>query len=89
MKAQMKNATSYPLPGADFEDMMNGMDSFGGKAKTTAKKGKGLSKTVLKAKPKLPEDNFQEKYKRFGGMLELDVFTTVQKDMQEMADIKR
>lgn len=41
------------------------------------------------AKPELPKDNFQRRYAKFSRLLELDVFMTVQKDINEMEDLKR
>ena len=40
-----------------------------------------MSKTALKAKPQLPKDNFMKKYEQFGRNFELDVFNTIQKDI--------
>ena len=91
-----KAQSQFALPSSGAVDNF-GFDNFGGysdlgqktEALTPAPKPKGMSKTALKAKPQLPKDNFMKKYEQFGRNFELDVFNTIQKDINEMEDKKK
>ena len=91
-----KAQSQFALPSSGAVDNF-GFDNFGGYSDlggkpdllTPAPKPKSMSKTALKAKPQLPKDNFLKKYEKFGRNFELDVFNTIQKDINEMEDRKK
>ena len=100
-KAMLKNQTSFPIDGTGFNDL-SGLGDFGGysdlgmpgKGQNTQKYSKGkagglLGSAVKPPKPVLPKDNFLKKYEKYSKALELDVFMTVQKDINETEDKKR